>query len=126
MDGKRHHITALVAVLSCIAAGLNGSALQAQVAPAPAARLASPPSTAARPARPIVQRLPPVSRPESNASGISRVSWETMPSQPELISTPPSATLPEYTSDPNESQFPIDLPTTLRLAGANNLQIAVA
>jgi outer membrane protein TolC len=43
-----------------------------------------------------------------------------------LVSTPQSATLPEYANDQNESQFPIDLPTTLRLAGANNLQIAVA
>ncbi|MEX0978194.1 MAG: TolC family protein, partial [Pirellulales bacterium] len=32
----------------------------------------------------------------------------------------------EFGSDLNEQQFPVDLPTTLRLAGANSLQIAVA
>ncbi|MEX0641352.1 MAG: hypothetical protein WD468_01555, partial [Pirellulales bacterium] len=126
MDGKRHRIVALVAVLACIAARADLSVLWAQDVPAPLAWPISPPAISAQAAKPKLQRLPPVGRPESNAGGVSRVAWESMPPPPELVSTPPSEALPEYASDPNESQFPIDLPTTLRLAGGNNLQIAVA
>ncbi len=79
----------------------------------------------------------PAARPESNVSPVRFTDpileqfsaakandfgrWETAPIPEEI----PSGTLDEGV-DREDAVFPIDLPTALRLAGANNLQIALA
>ncbi len=79
------------------------------------------------PTRPLLERLPPVGQGGLPYDGVKTVSLETQPSSPELIATPFDPGLPDFgTGDPNEESFPVDLPAVLSLAGANNLQIAVA
>lgn len=64
------------------------------------------------------------------ASYSAAASGKTTPNEPESLlppaeAVPPSAPLAEPNA-PAPEQLPIDLPATLRLAGANNLQIALA
>ncbi|MEX2169677.1 MAG: TolC family protein [Pirellulales bacterium] len=51
---------------------------------------------------------------------------EPLLSQPAGVGMESVETLPPGVVAPNEQAFPIDLPTALALAGANNLQIAIA
>ena len=128
----------LIVATVLVFVGARCSTALAQEAPSP---LPVDPTAAGRPLRPtvdmpvpllgrgkpVVRRLPPVGPLLVRGTQVTPVSWEATESAPEILPTPPAAAIQQYGgADTNECSLPVDLPSTLRLAGANNLQIAVA
>ncbi|MBI3840054.1 MAG: TolC family protein [Planctomycetia bacterium] len=64
--------------------------------------------------------------PTANSSAVKRVSWETSAAASEALPSPGVRDADDVAGDPVHNPYPIDLPATLRLAGGNNLQIALA
>ncbi|MEX0675899.1 MAG: TolC family protein [Pirellulales bacterium] len=73
-----------------------------------------------------LEPLPAVAPPPPDSALVKQVSWETVESAQEELPPPATRDALDVAGDTVENQFPIDLPATLRLAGANNLQIALA
>ena len=149
MDGKHCHINRFAARAEVVALWLVGiagvalslpgcavrskqtttSPVSAYRVPSETALAASPASTAPRTtseSRSTVERLPPVVPPIETPADVKQVSWEQAGPPPEELPQPGIEDAVDVAGESVDNRYPIDLPATLRLAGGNNLQIALA
>ena len=73
-----------------------------------------------------IARLPPVQAAVDSPSVVKQVAWEQTVPAPEELPKPGIEDAVEVAGENVDNQYPIDLPAALRLAGGNNLQIALA